>query len=205
MNEHNNRTERWVKKNPTPHGQSPCLFASSPSYSPIKAEENNGPQSERFTSLKRGGKKKQEKLWTGKTYPTNEQKVKERRKKEKKKSHITWAEKTPKNLGEATLLHVVSGGSLSPWPSGDGKWKPCTSPFLLTARQGARRVGVCVSLLVQSGGVVVGTRTLSLKAPCSLDSQHPVSWADSMKCNKSACNASRVGAKILQLCAVAVP
>ena len=49
----------WLKKNnkPTPQGQSPCLFASSPSYSPIKAEENNGPQSERFTSLKRGGKK----------------------------------------------------------------------------------------------------------------------------------------------------
>ena len=84
MNEHNNRTERWVKKTPTPHGQSPCLFASSPSYSPIKAEENNGPQSERYTSLKRGGKKKKEKLWTGKTYPTNEQKVKERREKKKK-------------------------------------------------------------------------------------------------------------------------
>ena len=187
-NEHNNRTERLVKKknNPTPHGQSPCLFASSPSYSPIKAEENNGPQSERFTSLKRGGKKTNlHNKWT-----ESERKEKE---KKKKKSHKTWTEKKTER-GNSATRGLVSGGSLSPWPIGDGKWKPCTSPFLLTARQGARRVGVCVSLVVQSGGVVVGTRTLSLKAPCSLDSQHPVSWADSMKCNKSACNASRVGA-----------
>ena len=89
MNEHNNRTERWVKKPPTPHGQSPCLFASSPSYSPIKAEENNGPQSERFTSLKRGGGKKERKTLNWKNLPNKrtESERKEKKRKKKKKSH----------------------------------------------------------------------------------------------------------------------
>ena len=86
MNEHNNRTERWVKKSPTPHGQSPCPFASSPSYSPIKAEENNGPQSERFTSLKRGGKKKRKKNFELEklTQQTNRKWKKGEKKKKKK-------------------------------------------------------------------------------------------------------------------------
>ena len=94
MNEHNNRTERWVKKNPTPHGQSPCLFASSPSYSPIKAEENNGPQSERFTSFKKEGGKKERKAMNWKNLPNKWTESERKEKKEKKKSHnMSWKKK----------------------------------------------------------------------------------------------------------------
>ena len=91
-NEHNNRTERWVKKTPHPTRTVTLPLCQFPLLFPYQSRRKQRSSIRAVYLLKKRGEKKERKTLNWKNLP-NKWTESERKEKKEKKSHITWAEK----------------------------------------------------------------------------------------------------------------